>query len=509
MCFSKKRSGIILAGLVLLLGGCAPVIEKIQSSTGSNLNKIDQVVQVDSNPAPDSSHTSTRPLPVSNINDILQYKQMGKYAGDKYNEEQVLHSLQLMPKGLSERDTFLYLFGLVGEAYYKDILRYESLYVPNYQARIALLKAIASLPVQPPASQKPNQPGAQPTVPAVKPANVFVLLDLSSSMNQLWDSQRKIDWVKTSLERFVTQLPNQSTVYLQVYGHKGDKVLSCQAAETVYVSPKSNFQAGQFYSKIAGLKPSMEEQGRTPLALALTNVENELKKSASAVRGENVVFIVTDGADNCGGNPAAVAQKLAQSNYKVSIHVITVKMNQDKAKQLVEIAEKTGGNYHAVSNTNELAGVFQYYINDLANASQPWQIRALDAVTQSYILADQQLNEHYKAVKDKIDQEYQRLSDANNYIYENEKKIDGKEWQKINGWIEQRRDTIGQYNEQLWQKKHEELYQNYLKEVQALEKEWKKPPDAKQDAFELRKKALQKQLELQLNLEKVSEIISD
>jgi hypothetical protein len=110
---------------------------------------------------------------------------------------------------------------------------------------------------------------------------------------------------------------------------------------------------------------SFQPIGWTPIAGAL----NKAREMLSDQRGEtstNLVYIVSDGIETCGGDPAAAARELHQSRIKAIINIIGFAVNSQAQQQLRAVAEAGGGQYFEARNANEMHRVFHKELESLA-----------------------------------------------------------------------------------------------------------------------------------------------
>ncbi|MCQ6276050.1 VWA domain-containing protein [Bacillus sp. V3B] len=71
----------------------------------------------------------------------------------------------------------------------------------------------------------------------------------------------------------------------------------------------------------------------------------DLKAKASE-NSENILFIVSDGIETCGGNPVEEAKKLANSDLNVKVNIIGFNVDDAGQKQLKETAAAGNGTYY-------------------------------------------------------------------------------------------------------------------------------------------------------------------
>jgi len=186
--------------------------------------------------------------------------------------------------------------------------------------------------------------------------NIVIALDASGSMNGKVAGGQKMEIAKQAINNFVDTLPERANVGLIVYGHKGSnsesqKQESCAGVEPVYQIGKLN--KGEFLRVVNSFNPT----GWTPLASAIA-------KSGEALNGQtsetstNLVYVVSDGIETCGGNPVQSAKNLNQSNIKAVVNIIGFDVDNAAQTQLKQAASAGGGQYFDAKNSDELNKVF-------------------------------------------------------------------------------------------------------------------------------------------------------
>jgi hypothetical protein len=101
-------------------------------------------------------------------------------------------------------------------------------------------------------------------------------------------------------------------------------------------------------------------KGDTPLALSL----RQLKADFLGIRGERVVVLLTDGKEECRGDPVKAVRELLEDGFKIRIEVIGLAVEAAATKKrLRELAEITGGHYYDVRKASELELVLRKAVN--------------------------------------------------------------------------------------------------------------------------------------------------
>ncbi|OEI76047.1 hypothetical protein BG616_18350 [Bacillus subtilis] len=180
--------------------------------------------------------------------------------------------------------------------------------------------------------------------------NVAVLFDGSGSMIQKTGGERKIDIAKKSVKSFAELLPKDTNLMLRVFGHAGNnklsgKALSCSTTETIYgLHP---YEGSLFDNSLSEIKPT----GWTPIAKALSDTRKEFE--AFGADGKNVVYLITDGEETCGGDPAAEIEKLRASNVDTIVNIIGFNFDVKGNEEMKQAAVAGGGEYISANSADE------------------------------------------------------------------------------------------------------------------------------------------------------------
>lgn len=198
-----------------------------------------------------------------------------------------------------------------------------------------------------------------------KQLNISVLIDASGSMKAHVGGERMMDLAKDAVKRFGEGLPEDAFISLRVYGHKGtgsgaDKSMSCTSNELFY-SPEL-YEGAKFNEALS----KFDAAGWTPLAAAIKAGGEDLQTKASSTT-HNMIFVVSDGVETCGGNPVEEATKLAASDLNVEVNVLGFNVDSEGQKQLKQVAEKGNGKYANVKSKVDFQNTFQSMLAE-ANA---------------------------------------------------------------------------------------------------------------------------------------------
>nr|WP_306670081.1 VWA domain-containing protein [Sphingomonas sp. R-74633] len=177
--------------------------------------------------------------------------------------------------------------------------------------------------------------------PSVPPVRVVVAIDGSGSMAGKIGGQTKLDLAREAATRFIDGLPASVQASLLVFGQQGDnseagKTRSC--AGVALLAPMSNDRAalGAAVSRVRAV-------GWTPLAAGLARAEALL--AASSTPGEQVIYVVSDGEETCGGDPVAVARRINSGKTRAIVNIIGFGLPSSEAAALKSVSDAGGGSF--------------------------------------------------------------------------------------------------------------------------------------------------------------------
>lgn len=185
--------------------------------------------------------------------------------------------------------------------------------------------------------------------------NVELILDVSGSMAQSLDTgETRMDAAKRVLDDVIAQIPDRDgiNVGLRIYGHEGDNtevgsIVSCPATDLVV--PVDTVDKEALSDEINALQPT----GWTPIALSLERAEEDFPEADEDVT--NVIVLLTDGLETCGGDPAAVAEELQEGDRELFTNVIGFAVTGEEQQLLAGIADAGAGQLLGASNAAELS----------------------------------------------------------------------------------------------------------------------------------------------------------
>lgn len=176
--------------------------------------------------------------------------------------------------------------------------------------------------------------------------SLVLVLDGSGSMKESSGTGgTRMNAARKGLRAVIEQLPADSKVGLRVYGSTiSDGKGSCK--DTQLLAPVATVDKARLKSGVDKLKPL----GNTPIAYSLEQAYQDLPKD-----GPRSIVLVSDGEENCGGNPCKVARDLKKKGANFYIDVVGLQVDNSSRNQLTCVASAGGGTYYDVSKLSDLS----------------------------------------------------------------------------------------------------------------------------------------------------------
>ena len=169
--------------------------------------------------------------------------------------------------------------------------------------------------------------------------NVMLIVDASGSMKKAVDGESRMAAAKRVLAETLATMPPDVRLGLLAYGHR--KAKDCKDIELV--SPIGAEDAGTIAGRIQDLNP----KGETPIAASLEMAA----KSFLAFKGQaNAIVLVTDGIEECKGDPCAAAAAIKAAGLDLKVNVVGFTLKPEQRKLIECVATETGGTYYDAKN---------------------------------------------------------------------------------------------------------------------------------------------------------------
>lgn len=182
------------------------------------------------------------------------------------------------------------------------------------------------------------------TPAAAQSSTAMLIIDSSRSMWGHIDGVNKVVHAREALARFFKRHEGGLRLGVMAYGHQ--QAANCE--DFAVLKQVGPVDAKSYASAVNTIAP----KGSTPIAAALDAAARAMAKQS----GRQHIVLLSDGLDNCKGDPCARAQALAQSRPQTTLHAIAFDQAGEKAslEALACVAEPSGGVFRFAANRDEL-----------------------------------------------------------------------------------------------------------------------------------------------------------
>jgi Ca-activated chloride channel homolog len=206
------------------------------------------------------------------------------------------------------------------------------------------------------------------SVPVKERTRILFLLDASGSMHQPWstaNSETRISSAKKILNEIMDSLEKKNNVELalRVYGHQSPlNAKDCRDTKLEAGFSRNNIPF--IRTKLKAISP----KGITPIAFSLQQSSTDFPDA----NARNIIILMTDGEESCGGDPCAVAYDLEKKNIVLKHFAIGIGISEAAAATF-----KCFGNFYNVNDQQSFKNVLVGIINKVTSNTTS-QINLLD-----------------------------------------------------------------------------------------------------------------------------------
>ncbi|MEI6815878.1 MAG: VWA domain-containing protein [Bacteroidota bacterium] len=194
---------------------------------------------------------------------------------------------------------------------------------------------------------------------------ILFLFDCSGSMNANWKTAPKMAIAKKLLGELLDSLKkiNNLDLALRCFGHQvpwppGD----CNDTRLEVPFAKKNADV------IKVRLNNIEAKGTTPIALSLQACEKDFPD----VNARNIIIMITDGIEECKGDPCAISYELQKKGISLKPFIIGIGLDEGLKKSFDCV-----GTYYDASNENDFKVVLKVVISQVLN-NTTCQVNLLD-----------------------------------------------------------------------------------------------------------------------------------
>jgi Mg-chelatase subunit ChlD len=171
------------------------------------------------------------------------------------------------------------------------------------------------------------------------PPRVELVLDASGSMKRKLGGKTMMEAAKRVLTDVVTRLPAEARVALRAYGHRKPDKAPGACEDTELLVPFGALDRKQLTARIKAIKP----RGTTPIAFSIAAAAADLDEA----KGPAVLILVTDGKEECGGDPAAAVTALRAAGLDVTLSIVGFGLTEAADRDaMTKVATLGGGAFH-------------------------------------------------------------------------------------------------------------------------------------------------------------------
>lgn len=171
------------------------------------------------------------------------------------------------------------------------------------------------------------------------PPRVELVLDASGSMKRKLGGQTMMEAARRVLTDVIARLPAQAQVALRVYGHRKPDKAAGACEDTELLVPFGALDRKRLTARIKAIKP----RGTTPIAFSIAAAGADLRDA----KGPAVLLLVTDGKEECGGDPAAAVAALRAAGLDVTLSIVGFGLTDAAERDaMAKVATLGGGSFH-------------------------------------------------------------------------------------------------------------------------------------------------------------------
>ncbi len=182
------------------------------------------------------------------------------------------------------------------------------------------------------------------------PTRVLVMIDGSGSMAGRIGGVTKLALARKAAQDFIDAMPASVQASLLVFGQEGSNAPAGKAKSCAAITVLSPLTTDR--QRLRTALDQVQAVGWTPLAAGLTRAETLLSQDSAP--GAQVIYVVSDGQETCGGDPVAVARSINAGRTRAIVNVIGFDLPSADAQALASVAKAGGGDFVNVSSQAEM-----------------------------------------------------------------------------------------------------------------------------------------------------------
>jgi Ca-activated chloride channel homolog len=199
---------------------------------------------------------------------------------------------------------------------------------------------------------------------------ILLIFDASGSMVARYENEDRMTVAKRMFEKMVDSLAGFDNVELalRVFGHQSDlSKKDCEDTKLEVPFAPNNYEF--IKKKVRDLRP----RGYTPIAKSLLAAAEDFPVLGKE-KVRNLIILITDGKEECGGDPCVISQELQRKGIILRPFIIGIGSDPDEFRKYFECV----GQYYDANTSSQFETVLGVVISHAVNATS-CQINLLDA----------------------------------------------------------------------------------------------------------------------------------
>lgn len=201
---------------------------------------------------------------------------------------------------------------------------------------------------------------------------VLFIFDASQSMYSKWEQSTRMDIAKNLLSNMLDSLSTSNNVEmaLRVYGHQRPvPPQDCSDTKLEVGFAKDNVK------KIKTRLKQLQPKGTTPITESLRSGALDFPESDEKTR--NIVVLITDGIEECGGDPCAVSRLYQEKKVILKPFVIGIGLDEDYKKSFECV-----GTFFNAQDPESFKNILNVVVSQVLNSTTA-QVNLLDIEEQA------------------------------------------------------------------------------------------------------------------------------
>lgn len=205
--------------------------------------------------------------------------------------------------------------------------------------------------------------------PQERTTRILFVFDASNSMNAEWEDTPKIEVARDLLGQTLDSLKSVEKLQLglRVYGHQYHVSSSQKNCDDTRLEVAFGDNT---HDRIQRTIDEVDPKGTTPIARSIGKAADDFTGCDDC---RNIIILITDGLEACGGNPCEVSHKLQKKGVVLKPFVIGVGLDEEMMEEFQCV-----GKFYDASNKRDFRKVLDVVISQALNNTTA-QVNLLNA----------------------------------------------------------------------------------------------------------------------------------